>query len=214
MQDHLFARAAANRRQAADLLAGLSPEQWQTPTLCAGWTVRVLAGHLLMPLEVNVRRVALRLVRERGSFDRVTDSFSRALAERPTDQIVATLGTKADAQVAPAGVGPLGPLTDSCIHLLDMARPLHLDVSPPLDDWPWVLDFLVSARARAGFVPRGRLKGLRWQASDQDWKHGQGSLVVGPSAALALAMTGRPAALPELTGPGVETLRRRLALRD
>ena len=37
--DDVFRRTAANRRRAADLLAGLSPEQWLTPSLCAGWTI-------------------------------------------------------------------------------------------------------------------------------------------------------------------------------
>jgi len=67
--DDVFARVAANRRCAADVLAGLSAQEWQTPTLCAGWSVRVLAGHLLMPLEIGVGRVCWQLVRERGSFD-------------------------------------------------------------------------------------------------------------------------------------------------
>jgi hypothetical protein len=52
-------RAAADRRQAADLLAGLSPEQWRTPSPCAGWTIRELAGHLLMPMEIGVPRLLL-----------------------------------------------------------------------------------------------------------------------------------------------------------
>ena len=52
--DDIVRRTAANRRRAADLLDGLSPEQWATPSLCAGWTVRVLAGHLLMPVEMSI----------------------------------------------------------------------------------------------------------------------------------------------------------------
>ena len=52
--DDLFRRTAANRRRAADLLAGLTPEQWSTPSLCAGWTVRELAGHLIMPMKTSI----------------------------------------------------------------------------------------------------------------------------------------------------------------
>ena len=29
----------------ADFLAGLTPEQWAAPSLCAGWTVRDVAAH-------------------------------------------------------------------------------------------------------------------------------------------------------------------------
>ena len=39
--------------------------------------------------------------------------------------------------------------------------------------------------------------------------HGSGPLVEGPAVALMLATTGRRAALADLHGPGVETLRSR-----
>ena len=30
-----------------DLLTDLSPDDWQKPTVCAGWTVKDIAAHLL-----------------------------------------------------------------------------------------------------------------------------------------------------------------------
>jgi hypothetical protein len=105
----------------------------------------------------------------------------------------------------------MGPMADSCIHLRDAARPLGLDVTPPSVDWRIVLDFLVSPTARRGFVPKGRLDGLRFHATDLDWRSGDGAEVTGPGEALALAMTGRPVALADLEGDGVPVLRHRLA---
>ena len=172
--DDIVRRTAANRRRAADLLDGLAPEQWATPSLCAGWTVRVLAGHMLMPVEISIPRVLLTLVRARGSADRAVDVISRRLAQRAPAEIVATLREKADAGIKPPGVGALGPMSDSCIHLRDAARPLGLDVTAPLDDWRIVLDFLASKRARRGFVPVGRLTGLTLRATDQEWRSGEG----------------------------------------
>jgi uncharacterized protein (TIGR03083 family) len=210
MSVDLFTRTAANRRLAADLFASLTDEQWAIPSLCAGWTVRDLAGHLLMPLEMSFAAFLVRVARARGSLDRTADQVSRELARRPTTEIVAVLREKADTRSAPPGLGPLGPFTDSCVHLRDAARPLGSAVSPPLADWRTVLDFLVSKRARRGFVPAGRLAGLHLRTDDQDWVHGDGALVVGPSEALAMAVAGRPAALPELSGPGVEQLAARI----
>ena len=206
----LFARTAANRCLAADLFSSLTDGQWATPSLCAGWTVRDLAGHLLMPLEMSFGAFLLQLARERGSFDRTADRVSRELARRPTTEMVAVLRQKADSRIAPPGLGPAGPFTDSCVHLRDAARPLGSPVSPPLADWRAVLDFLVSRRARRGFVPAGRLTGLRLQADDQEWGHGDGALVTGPSEAMAMAMAGRRVALADLAGPGVATLTIRL----
>ena len=150
--DDAFRRTAANRRRAADLLAGVTPEQWSTPSLCAGWTIRELAGHLIMPIETSIPSFLLTLVGERGSADRAVDVVSRRLAERGPDEIVRTVREKADSRTSPPGVGAMGPMSDSCIHLRDAAHPLGSDVTAPLDDWRTVLDFLVSPAARRGFV--------------------------------------------------------------
>jgi hypothetical protein len=50
------------------------------------------------------------------------------------------------------------------------------------------------------------LKRFRFTATDVDWTAGDGPEVTGPVAALLLLLTGRPAALPRLSGPGVEEL--------
>ena len=39
--------AIAERRDLADLLATLTPEQWAAPTLCTEWSVRDVATHLV-----------------------------------------------------------------------------------------------------------------------------------------------------------------------
>jgi uncharacterized protein (TIGR03083 family) len=210
MSEELFARTAANRLLAADLFASLGDEQWTTPSLCAGWSIRDLAGHLLMPLELSYASFFWVFLRERGSFDRTADRASRRLGRRPTAEIVATLRAKADVRMAPPGVGPAGPFTDSCVHLRDAARPLGSALSPPSADWRTALDFLVSRRARRGFVPAGRLTGLRLETDDQDWESGGGALLTGPSEALALALAGRPAALPDLSGRGAAVLAARI----
>ena len=70
-----------------------------------------------------------------------------------------------------------------------------------------MLDFLVSSRALAGFVPRKRTRGLLLVAQDQDWTSGSGEEVRGPSLALALGLLGRAPALSLLDGKGVAALR-------
>jgi hypothetical protein len=97
------------------------------------------------------------------------------------------------------------------VHTRDVARPLGLDTTASPAAWRGALDSLTSARARRGFVPRGRTDGLRFRATDQDWSHGQGPEITGPSEALALAIGGRRVALDDLAGPGVPVLRGRLS---
>ena len=205
--------ATANRLLAADMLATLTPEQWRTPSLCAGWTVREVADHLLEHLETRVGTLGLlvHLVRYRGSLDRMVDDTARKVAARPTDELVTGLRKRASTRLTPPVIGPLGPMTDTCVHLRDAARPLGLDVGPPPASWRPALDFLVSKPATKGFIARGRLPGLRFIATDQDWRHGDGPEIIGSSEAIAMAVSGRPAALDDLAGPGLDVLRRRIS---
>lgn len=208
-----FALATENRLLAADMFGALSPEQWATPSLCAGWTVREIAAHLVHPLQDDMRlhRVLGTIVRYRGDLDRVIDERTRAMAARPTEEIVALLRELAPTQVRAPFVGAGGQLADSCIHLRDAARPLGLDTTPSLPAWRAALDFLTSPQGTRGFIPRGRIAGLQLATDDQDWQWGNGDEVRGPSEALSLAVSGRPIALQELTGPGVQILAERIS---
>ncbi len=151
----IYQIATANRLLAADMFADLTPEQWRTPSLCAGWTVREVAAHLLEPLEtkVDVLKLLAYLVRYRGSLDRMVDETTRKVAARPTDELVTGLRERASTRLRPPVIGPLGPMTDTGIHLRDAARPLGLDVCPPPASWRPALDFLVSKPASRGFIP-------------------------------------------------------------
>ena len=53
--------------------------------------------------------------------------------------------------------------------------------------------------------------GLCFIASDQEWRHGDGPEITGTSEAIAMAVSGRPAALDDLAGPGLAVLRPRVA---
>ena len=54
-----------------------------------------------------------------------------------------------------------------------------------------------------------RSAGLRFVATDIDWSAGDGPEVRGPTMSLILGMVGRRAALDDLDGPGLDTLRSR-----
>lgn len=55
----MLALAAVECRRAADMFESLTPEQWAVPSLCARWTVRDLAGHLIGPYCVSTARFLL-----------------------------------------------------------------------------------------------------------------------------------------------------------
>lgn len=170
----MFALTAVERRRAADMFAGLSDEQWAAASLCAEWTVRDVAGHLIGPFCVSVPRFMLGSLVSGGP-SRYSVKRSRQLGRRPAGEIVAILREHAGQRFVPPGTGALAPLTDLAVHTRDVARPLGLDTTASPAAWRGALGFLTSPRARRGFVPRGRTDGLRFRATDQDWAYGQGN---------------------------------------
>ena len=47
MSDDIWPVVHAERRALAADLAALTPEQWQTPSLCTGWSVHDVLAHMV-----------------------------------------------------------------------------------------------------------------------------------------------------------------------
>ena len=208
--DHLYARTTRNRVEIADFLDSLDPEQWHAPTLCQGWTVRHVAAHLIQPMLVGFGRFFLVAVRHRGNTPATVDHFTRAIARREPSELIALLRRHASDKVNPPRVGPIGPFAETCIHLRDIARPLNLTANARQEDWADLITYLTSPNPAPSLTTPQRTTGLMLVATDADWRHGTGPRVAGSLEALSMAIAGRQAALDDLDGPGVATLRGRL----
>ncbi len=204
--EQLHARTTRNRLAIADVLDSLDADQWDAATLCAGWTVRHVAAHLLQPMLVGFPRFFLTAIRYRGDTPRTVDHVARVLARRQPEQLVTLLRAHAHDRVDPPRVGPIGPFAETCIHLRDIARPLELAATASQVDWLELLDHLTSARPVPGLTSPRRTTGLTLEATDATWRHGSGPLVTGRAEALTMAITGRARALDDLEGPGVDLL--------
>jgi hypothetical protein len=68
-----------------------------------------------------------------------------------------------------------------------------------------VADFFKGSNLLIG--TKRRIAGITLRATDADWSFGTGPEAAGPILALVMAMTGRKAAVGELTGEGAATLR-------
>jgi uncharacterized protein (TIGR03083 family) len=200
----LWAMIAGERVGLADIFDGLSASQWQTPSLCEGWTVRDVAAHLVTPLSQSLPRLVLTLASYRFDFDRY--SFTEARKNTMTGaRLAAVLRAKKDHRFAPPGFGPIAPLTDVVVHGQDVCIPLGIEREVAPDRALPILDFLVSAKATRGFVQRGRLDGVTWVCPDLEWSFGEGAVVEGPARSVILMMLGRHE-LAGLTGDGLELL--------
>jgi uncharacterized protein (TIGR03083 family) len=206
MSDDIWPVVHAERRALADDLAGLMPEEWQTPSLCAGWSVHDVLAHLVATAKETPAAFLAGMVTSGFRISRLTE---KRIAQERSGGPAATLA--AFRAVETATSAPPGPklswLGEAMVHAEDIRHPLGIRHEYPVDAVTAVTEFY--ARSNVLIGGRNRVAGLTLQATDTDWSHGSGPVVSGPARALMLATTGRTAALDELTGPGVETLRSR-----
>ncbi|MEV7968516.1 maleylpyruvate isomerase family mycothiol-dependent enzyme [Sphaerisporangium sp. NPDC088356] len=90
-EDHLRAAVTAERGEQAELLAALRPEQWDVPTLCAGWRVREVVAHTTMPFRASLGRTLVELAKARGDINRMADQCARRDAARMPAEALLTL---------------------------------------------------------------------------------------------------------------------------
>jgi uncharacterized protein (TIGR03083 family) len=207
-----FAATARGRRAVADLLDGLDEARLGTPSLCAGWSVKVVAGHLAAAVTKPTRAFLRELLRQRGNGHATNTVLARKLAELPASELAGLLREHADRQSSPPVVGPRGPLADVRVHGGDMRLPLGLPHTPEPADVRPALEFVTTGRP-VGFVPRGALHGLRLVATDLDEAWGAGEELSGRAVDILMAACGRTAVLPSLTGAGIAVLAGRLTTR-
>ncbi len=202
-----------HRTSVADLLAGLTDDQWEQPSLCAGWRVRDVGAHLSLAATAGNAEVVRAVVAARGSFDRMIRDASIARASRPYAAIVADLrGIVGSRRLAP-GTLWRDPLLDVLVHAQDLSRPLGLRVTGPVE--AEVRGRRVDVAASVPVLPRataarlpagGRRRGLGAGERDGDPRSGR----------VAAAALDRSPGRPRRSGPrpgDPERLGRALRLR-
>ncbi|OHU63315.1 maleylpyruvate isomerase family mycothiol-dependent enzyme [Mycobacteroides chelonae] len=206
-KEQVYAAIAAERRELADALAGLTDNQWATPSLCGAWTVRGVAAHLIAPLINSPAKFIPAILKAKGSFDKASVAVTADVIERHGAELPRLLREQAENRFAPPVLGPKAQLADTVIHGQDIRRPLGISRSFDPERQRTILTFLTSFGAQRAFTPRDRRRdGLRWEATDLAWSSGQGKVVRGTAEAIMLVLSGRPVALAEVTGDGVAQL--------
>jgi uncharacterized protein (TIGR03083 family) len=198
---------AQERGALADDLSTVSDAQWQTPSQCTGWSAHDLLAHMLATARMTKAGFFGKFA---GSGFNVDKMAKKEVQQYGAGSPAATLAAWRDAQNATTS--PPGPvdswLGETLIHSEDIRRPLGIKHEYPIEAVVRTLDFYKNSNLVVG--AKKRIAGLSLNATDTDWSTGSGPDVEGPAMSLLMAMTGRPSALADLTGPGVETLRPRM----
>lgn len=205
----LHTAVSAERAALADVLETLEPAQWDTESLCAGWTNEVVLAHMTLTSRLS-RLAAIKGVLAAGfDINRMIDGAARhRAAEYTPAELVAQYRETTDSPRRPLGTQPADPLVDVVVHGQDICRPLGIPHTMPAEH---VVPALEQVLGSSFYGATKRLDGLRLVATDTDWSAGEGDRELrGPAGELLLAATGRPAGLAALEGDGVPELAARL----
>ena len=184
-----------HRVKVADFLTTLAPDEWDRPSLCDGWTIRHVAGHLTMQQTGLSEIPALlgAMVKARGNLNRAIRDSARDRSRQPTEQLIASIRGMVGSTKHNIGVTPQETLIDILVHSQDIAVPLgrSLPLNPEAATIAaqrvWAIRY---------FKAQQRFEGFRLIATDVDFAVGTGQEVKAPIDQLLLRLTGRPADTP------------------
>jgi uncharacterized protein (TIGR03083 family) len=205
-RDQLWSAIHAERAALAADLAGLTADQWTTPSLCGRWTVEEVVAHLTAAASIGRFRWITSMLGAGFNADRHN---ARRLAEHRGGSPGETLArfravvtsTRAASGHTPAWLGEI------VVHAQDIRRPLGIERTPSIEALTAVAVFFASRNFTV--ASKTATAGLRLEATDGPFSHGAGPLVRGSSVALTMAMAGRAAYCDDLVGPGAAALRGR-----
>jgi uncharacterized protein (TIGR03083 family) len=205
---NLWELVAVERGALADDLEGLTDAQWNTPSLCQGWSVRDIVAHLTAAGSTGPGAFVAQFAAAGFNFDKYANAgLARRLGDSPS-QTLAEFRAIKNSTTSPPGPKPTW-IGEVVVHAEDARRPLGIPHTYEPEALRMAADFYKGSNTLIG--AKNRVAGLTLKATDQDWTHGSGPLVEGPLLSLVLAMTGRGDHVSDLTGPGVETLQGRTA---
>ena len=187
----VWAYVDQQRVDLADFLDTLTPQQWRTPSLCEGWTVREVAVHIVQSTASRPRLV-FELLRSGFRFNAMI--FRVARDPRTPQEIAEAMRALVGNRRRPPGTAVADPLMDILVHGQDIAIPLGVERAMPIPaaviaaNRLWTMGFPFNARKR---FPQ-----TRFVATDADFSIGEGTEVPGRIQDIVMTLAGRPAALP------------------
>jgi uncharacterized protein (TIGR03083 family) len=197
----------AERKALMADLDGLTEAQWDSPSMCEGWSVRDVVAHMTAAAKITAPKFLGSLIASGFSFEGV--QAKGIAAERGTSgaDALKRFGDVLTSTKKPPG--PIEtPLGETIVHTTDIRRPLGIAHDFPSEWVTRVAGFYRGSNLIIG--GKKRAAGFTFRATDADWTAGSGPEVAGPALSIVLAITGRKPALDDLSGAGLDTLRSRM----
>jgi uncharacterized protein (TIGR03083 family) len=188
----------------------LADEEFERPSLCDGWKVRHIYGHMGFGHTTRMGPFLLKLASYKGNIPKGSFELSQSFVDGWTPaQIVDFWDTVMVQQHPRRGISLLikdhEGFLDHLIHNQDIRRPLGRPREIPEERLVAALDVLPRIKTPL-FATKPAVAGLKLVATDIDHTVGDGPEVEGPAEAIIMAAGGRSAAFADLTGDGLGQL--------
>lgn len=170
-------------------LETLSPAQWQSPSLCAGWSVHDVAAHLLDNADANLWALVRGMVEARFDFERMNALGVARHRDASPEEMLAGLRERTSRTRTPP-IDLASRLVEEVVHGEDVRRPLGIVRHYPLAAVLLALEYQLRTPESVG-GGKERAAGFALAASDADFAHGSGTPVRAPALDLLLAASGR-----------------------
>lgn len=206
--DDYWSLIHAERARVADVLTGLSTDQWQAQSLCAEWTVEDTTAHITAAARTGLASWVWSMLRAGFNPAKHNARKIRRYRGETPEETLATYRSAIQSAVSPTK-DFAAFLGEVIVHGQDIARPLGVTLTPDHAAVREVASFFAAKDFAVN--SKSLIKGLSLQASDDDFATGSGPTVEGRLLDLVMAMAGRTETLTRLTGHGVEELSQRLA---
>lgn len=207
----------AELRDFSELLHTLDEADWERSTLCEGWKVRHIVGHLVAGYSTPLPKLVWTLATQyRFNFPKAAHEVSTRTGEQHSPKELLAMFDEWALRDQLIGIASIEPFIehflDHMIHQWDITVPMGHPRQVPEERRLIALNSIVKVLGLSGMASGKKLAaGLKLRATDLEWSWGNGPEVAGKTPYLILALSGRQHALADLKGEGVNVLRKRLS---
>ena len=127
MNEQYWLGVKSVRLEVADLLDTLSESDWNAPSLCQGWRVRDVAGHLSIITTVDTWQLIAAVPRAGVNLNSINTHLATRQGSRRPEDLVAALREHADDRRTAMVLDTRNSLFDVIVHSQDIAIPLGKD---------------------------------------------------------------------------------------
>jgi uncharacterized protein (TIGR03083 family) len=204
----IWEMASDERQQIAEQLEALPEEAWAEPTLCEGWVVSDVVGHMTALGSTSTAKFVRGMLRNRLNFGAFqAEGIAAVTKQKSPAEILEAFKATVSSRAKPPGPKTT-VLGEVLVHGEDIFRPRGTSFGRhAVENVVTVADFY----KRNGFPlkVKRRIAGVTLRMTDGDWSFGSGPEVAGSGISILMAMVGRKIALSDLQGEGVAVLSHR-----